>query len=211
MLAEYSFLFDERLNNWIEYRGDLIEMWLYDKKADCIRYCYLNKVDYDLIKDYYWRIEYGDNRLYVITSGGSKKDKHPDIRMHRLIMNTPENLVVDHKDGNGLNNIRKNMRNVTEIDNSRNRKANENNTTGFKNVRDCNPNRNGYEVNLRDKYGKKYSKYFAISNYKNSDEALLAAAIHAEEKQIEFDYLHARYEQEQKLYNTLYNLINKKR
>jgi len=41
--------------------------------------------------------------------------------MHRVIMNPPEGLVVDHIDGNGLNNQRSNMRICTAAQNSKNR------------------------------------------------------------------------------------------
>ncbi len=45
--------------------------------------------------------------------------------MHRLIMNLEDpNLFVDHKDGDGLNNQKSNLRICTQPQNSRNRKAN---------------------------------------------------------------------------------------
>jgi hypothetical protein len=49
--------------------------------------------------------------------------KYTVLKMHRLIMNTPDNLEVDHKDGNGLNCIEKNMRNCSHRENTINRKA----------------------------------------------------------------------------------------
>ena len=42
--------------------------------------------------------------------------------MHRLILNTPSKLEVDHVDGNGLNNQRYNIRNATRRENAQNRK-----------------------------------------------------------------------------------------
>lgn len=41
--------------------------------------------------------------------------------MHRLIMQTPDGMFVDHIDGNGLNNQRSNLRNVTHQQNMVNR------------------------------------------------------------------------------------------
>lgn len=42
------------------------------------------------------------------------------IKMHRLIMRPPPGLVVDHLNGNGLDNRRANMRVCTQSDNLRN-------------------------------------------------------------------------------------------
>jgi len=44
--------------------------------------------------------------------------------MHRLIMNAPEGMVVDHIDGDRLNNIKKNLRVCTVKENARNIKPN---------------------------------------------------------------------------------------
>lgn len=42
------------------------------------------------------------------------------IKLHRLIMKTPEELEADHIDGNSLNCQEHNMRNCTRIENARN-------------------------------------------------------------------------------------------
>jgi len=42
------------------------------------------------------------------------------ILMHRLLMNAPDGIQVDHKDGNGLNNTRTNLRLATGQQNLRN-------------------------------------------------------------------------------------------
>jgi hypothetical protein len=43
--------------------------------------------------------------------------------MHRVVANAPSSLHVDHKDGNGLNNQRANLRVCTSGENSRNKRA----------------------------------------------------------------------------------------
>jgi len=50
-------------------------------------------------------------------------EKRELIYMHRLIMKTPAGLEVDHKDLDGLNNCRTNLRNVTRAINQQNRKS----------------------------------------------------------------------------------------
>ena len=65
-------------------------------------------------------------------------DKHDghnkSIRMHRVIMNTPPWFEVDHRDHNGCNNQRYNMRNCTQSQNARNRSIQKNNSSGYKGV-----------------------------------------------------------------------------
>lgn len=56
------------------------------------------------------------------------------VIMHRLITNAPDGIEVDHKDNNGLNNTRDNLRFATRGQNSHNRSMSRNNTSGFKGV-----------------------------------------------------------------------------
>lgn len=55
--------------------------------------------------------------------------------MHRFILDLKkEDPDVDHKDGNGLNNQRSNLRTATRAQNARNRRIRTDNTSGFKGV-----------------------------------------------------------------------------
>jgi hypothetical protein len=54
--------------------------------------------------------------------------------MHRLIMDNPEGLDVDHKNGNGLDNRKCNLRSCSRLENNLNRAKRSDNTTGFKGV-----------------------------------------------------------------------------
>jgi len=64
----------------------------------------------------------------------SLKGKKTNIWMHRLILGAPRNKSVDHINGNGLDNRRKNLRLATHSQNMKNRKINKNNTSGYKGV-----------------------------------------------------------------------------
>lgn len=60
-----------------------------------------------------------DTRTYYAVRHSKKENK--TIIMHRLIMNTPKGLFVDHADHDGLNNQRYNLRNGTMAENHQNR------------------------------------------------------------------------------------------
>lgn len=53
-------------------------------------------------------IRAGEEKVYAITVINKKT-----VYMHRLILDAPQNLQVDHKDNNGLNNLRENLRLAT--------------------------------------------------------------------------------------------------
>lgn len=53
-------------------------------------------------------------------------------QMAQLILHTEQ--MVDHRDGNGLNNTRRNLRPCTPLENTRNKPAGSNNKSGFKGV-----------------------------------------------------------------------------
>jgi hypothetical protein len=56
------------------------------------------------------------------------------VFMHRHILSAPKGLVVDHVDGDKLNNQRSNLRICTHAQNCRNKVKNHNNKSGFKGV-----------------------------------------------------------------------------
>jgi hypothetical protein len=52
----------------------------------------------------------------------SRKDTKKLQPLHRLIMNTPDGMVVDHINHNGLDNRKKNLRNCTKSENAKNKR-----------------------------------------------------------------------------------------
>jgi hypothetical protein len=57
-----------------------------------------------------------------------------NLYMHREIMNAPDNMQVDHINGNGLDNRRSNLRLVSNAQNSRHTTHSRNNKTGYRGV-----------------------------------------------------------------------------
>ncbi len=61
-------------------------------------------------------------------------DGKKTIRMHREITNAPKDMHVDHKDNNGLNNTRENLRVCTNSQNQANSEKDSKNSSGYKGV-----------------------------------------------------------------------------
>ena len=85
-----------------------------------------------IIKNYTWRIVQGGHGVFYASSFES--NTYDSVRMHRLIMGFPRNHV-DHKNRNGLDNRKRNLRVATQSQNMMNSiEKRINNTTGFKGV-----------------------------------------------------------------------------
>lgn len=86
------------------------------------RVCLVDDCDFTELSKYNWHIIKQGINFYVARHqilNGKKKL----ILMHRSIMNTPINMQTDHKDHNGLNNQRGNLRICTVSQNQMNCKA----------------------------------------------------------------------------------------
>lgn len=71
--------------------------------------------------------------VYAYRHVHRKDGKETTQKLHRFILGlTDPNIKADHKDGNGLNNMRHNLRRATHAQNMRSGKMRRNNTTGFK-------------------------------------------------------------------------------
>lgn len=69
-------------------------------------------------------------KWYAVRSVGKNM-----VWMHRVIMNPPDNMEVDHRDGDGLNNQDENLRIATHAQNMINsKKIRANNTTGYRGI-----------------------------------------------------------------------------
>lgn len=72
--------------------------------------------------------------VYAYSMNPGPRKNRKLSHMHRVIMETPDGLQVDHIDGDGLNNRRNNLRNVTRAQNACNRRIAVNNTSGANGV-----------------------------------------------------------------------------
>tara|TARA_R110000824_G_scaffold384421_1_gene578404 strand:- start:720 stop:1397 length:678 start_codon:yes stop_codon:yes gene_type:complete len=89
--------------------------------------------DEALIKEhrwYIWKPAAGHGSNYYALSDGRGKT----TRMHRLVMSAEKGVQIDHRDQNGLNNKKDNLRPCSNLQNQYNRKPDKRNTSGYKGV-----------------------------------------------------------------------------
>lgn len=95
--------------NKIILHDDYAEVVLYNKYKEEIGRAIIDLEDVDKIKNYKWHIAEG----YANNKSTGK--------MHRFIIDCPKGMVVDHINGNTLDNRKCNLRICTIAENSRNR------------------------------------------------------------------------------------------
>jgi len=121
--------------------------------------------DYDLIKKYKWCTSNYHGHYYAATEVNNRT-----IKMHRLILNVPEYLDVDHIDNNGLNNQKSNIRICTASQNAMNTKKHSDARSKYKGVWICKDGktfriRAGIRVN---------NKLINLGTFKNEEQAARA-------------------------------------
>jgi len=74
--------------------------------------------DFDFLNQWKWYVYIDRKYIYAI-----RKDQKTGkrIRMHRVILNAPDGILVDHKDHDGLDNRRNNIRLCTNSQNQANK------------------------------------------------------------------------------------------
>ena len=85
--------------------------------------------DFERVNEHKWYAQKGKNTWYAY-----RRSPRMSAKMHRFIMNTPKELLVDHIDSNGLDNRRCNLRECSAQQNCMNTRISKRNTSGFKGV-----------------------------------------------------------------------------
>jgi hypothetical protein len=79
-------------------------------------------------------IPHPDGGWYIYPSGKRRQRRQTTLFLHRLLMNPPKGMVIDHINHNGLDNRKENLRICTNAENVRNSRNSQNNTSGYKGV-----------------------------------------------------------------------------
>lgn len=86
----------------------------------------VDDADYELVSKHDWCANKCGNKFYASKAG---------VRMHRFIMGVLDSkIIVDHIDGDTLNNQRNNLRTCTKAHNNINTSAHKNTTSRYKGV-----------------------------------------------------------------------------
>lgn len=93
----------------------------------------IDAADVPLVDGFNWCARVVPNTVYAVRTDrlGAKPR---EVSLHRVLMGDPDGLEVDHRDRNGLNCRRQNLRAATHAQNAMNRAVQSNNTSGFKGV-----------------------------------------------------------------------------
>jgi len=132
-----------------------------------LKHFFIDGEDFEKVDKYKWGLKPCRDIFYLHRTFGYKENKTSQS-LHRYIMDCPPGMVVDHIDGNPLNNCRSNLRICLQSDNMKNRKNNINGTSKYK----------GVSFHKRDKVFiasiRVNTKLIHIGNFKNETEAAKA-------------------------------------
>lgn len=101
---------------------------LINSKVNGVHSVYFDDEDYDKLKSFNWFIANVNGHLYSVRKVGKRIQK-----MHRFIIGVQDpKTIIDHIDGNGLNNRKSNLRLVNKSQNAMNSKRK--NKFGYKGI-----------------------------------------------------------------------------
>jgi hypothetical protein len=97
------------------------------------KFVIVDEEDYEYLSQWKWGLSTSG---YACRSNYLKKGEKGNRRiwMHRLLNNTPDNMITDHINRNKLDNRKENLRNADKRLNGINRNKPKNNKSGFKGV-----------------------------------------------------------------------------
>ena len=87
--------------------------------------------DTDRITAFRWRAACSKRNCYAVRSGRKGTGEPATVYMHREILGAPKGVEVDHRNGDGLDNTRSNIRIATHQQNMTNCRLRSNNTSGY--------------------------------------------------------------------------------
>lgn len=121
---------NKRKVNKINVLDDYCEL-IFTNTQNITFICKFDKQDLNLVRQYYWNV-CSSNGIYLRTTVTIDKKKLKVLWLHRLLMGNPENKIVDHINGDSLDNRRCNLRLVDTQINAWNRHSTKYNPSGIR-------------------------------------------------------------------------------
>lgn len=131
----------------------------------------IDEEDLPLISQYRWNAARRHRNWYAVGNGSDQKS----VYMHRLLLGAITGQVVDHRNSNGLDNRRINLRLCSSQQNGQNGRRHSDSTVPYKGIRK-NPNSQQWSGIITVNY-----RQISLGTYPTMEEAALAyndAAIH---------------------------------
>lgn len=123
--------------------------------------------DFEKINRHKWHVLKTKNNWYAVTKEKNNRKHRKSFLLHRVVLNAPVGLQVDHKDGNGLNNQKENLRLCSLAQNHQAfQTKSKNSTSRFRGVR--------FKKNAWDAQIKTKGKSFHLGCYKTEEDAARA-------------------------------------
>ena len=98
------------------------------------KFALVDDADYKWLKRHGWFASKDRYTYYAMRTIRVSKHKRRNILMHRIILNAPDGVEVDHRNSDGLDNRRSNLRLCSRQENSRHQRLFSNNKAGFKGI-----------------------------------------------------------------------------
>ena len=122
------------MKNKYEIIGDIIKIYI---NSRCKNYeCIIDKDDFNKVCNIKtsWCLLYNKGRIESVVTKIQTQKVRKSIKLHQLIMNNTTDLVIDHINGNVLDNRKENLRLVTVAENNTNVKDYHVSSSGYQNI-----------------------------------------------------------------------------
>lgn len=122
------------MKNKYKIVDDVVIICINSKYGDCE--CIIDREDFDKVNQFNtsWYLVYNKSRIESVVTKIQRNKVRKSIKLHVLLTDRPDGLVVDHIDGNVLNNKKSNLRVVTAEENATNLKDYNTSSSGYQNI-----------------------------------------------------------------------------
>ena len=129
------------------------------------KYAIVDIEDYKWLMRWKWCAQKDRYTYYAVRNEtrAKRNDEHKTIQMHRAILNISQGMQADHRNHNGLDNRRRNIRTCTHAQNQHNQRPQKNCESKYKGVR---RHRAKWQAEIQN-----HNKYIYLGTYESEIEA----------------------------------------